>query len=71
MLQAGSIVGSFLAFIVCDWLGRKRTSQLACVLWLIGSAVWWTSVKHAGAPGNLSQLLAGRFLAGLGVGELC
>lgn len=68
MLQAGSIVGSFLAFIVSDLLGRKKTSQMACILWIIGSVVWFTSVHGHSGDGNLSQLLAGRFIAGLGVG---
>lgn len=68
MLQAGSIVGSAIAFVVSDYLGRKRTSQLACILWVLGTIVWFTSVRGHEGDGNLSQLLAGRFLAGLGVG---
>lgn len=69
MLQAGSIIGSVLAFAVSDYLGRKKTSQLACLLWILGTIVWFTSAHGVGAgDGNLSQLLGGRFLAGLGVG---
>lgn len=68
MLQAGSIIGSVLAFAVADLLGRRRTAQLACVLWTIGTAIWFTSVHGSANDGNLSQLLAGRFIAGLGVG---
>jgi MFS family permease len=69
MLQAGSIIGSVIAFVVSDYLGRKRTAQLACILWTLGTAIWFTSAHAIGAhSGNLSQLLAGRFIAGLGVG---
>lgn len=69
MLQAGSIIGSVIAFIVSDLLGRRRTAQLACLLWVLGTAIWFTSAHATGAhSGNLSQLLAGRFIAGLGVG---
>lgn len=69
MLQAGSIIGSVIAFIVSDLLGRRRTAQLACILWILGTTIWFTSAHKVGAhSGNLSQLLAGRFIAGLGVG---
>lgn len=51
-----------------DVLGRRRTAQLACILWLMGTVIWFTSVHGHEGDGNLSQLLAGRFLAGLGVG---
>lgn len=69
MLQAGSIIGSVIAFAVSDLLGRKRTAQMACLLWILGTIVWFTSAHGVGrGDGNLSQLLGGRFLAGLGVG---
>ncbi|CAO1627748.1 unnamed protein product [Sympodiomycopsis kandeliae] len=69
MLQAGSIIGSVIAFGVSDVLGRKRTAQLACLLWILGTVVWFTSAHGVGeGDGNLAQLLGGRFLAGLGVG---
>lgn len=69
MLQAGSIIGSVIAFIGSDLLGRRRTAQLACILWVLGTTIWFTSAHQVGAhSGNLSQLLAGRFIAGLGVG---
>lgn len=67
MLQAGSIVGSAIAFVTNDWLGRKRSVQIACMLWILGTTIWITSI-HSGNKGNVSQLLGGRFFAGLGVG---
>ncbi|UZJ52938.1 hypothetical protein CBS101457_002258 [Exobasidium rhododendri] len=69
MLQAGSIIGSVLAFLVSDYVGRRRTAQLACLLWILGTSIWFSSAHKTGEhSGNLSQLLAGRFIAGLGVG---
>jgi MFS family permease len=62
MVQLGSIVGSLLAFFVCDRVGRVRTLQLLCVLWLAGFIIVITS------QGNTGQLIAGRFFAGLGIG---
>lgn len=62
MVQLGSIVGSLLAFFICDTLGRVRTLQVLCVLWLVGFII--VVVSH----GNVGQVLAGRFIAGLGIG---
>lgn len=69
-LQLGSVAGSAIAFFLCDRLGRLRTSMLACLLWIFGTAIWMTSAGVDGShqPGNYTQLLAGRFIAGLGVG---
>ncbi|KAJ5591414.1 Major facilitator superfamily domain general substrate transporter [Penicillium hetheringtonii] len=62
MVQLGSIVGAFLAFVLCDKLGRVRTLQTLSVLWLIGFIIVVVS------DGNVNQVLAGRFIAGLGIG---
>lgn len=62
MFQLGNIPGSLLAFFVADYLGRLRSIQIACLLWILGSAIWITS------DGSLGQTLAGRFIAGIGVG---
>ncbi|PWY97030.1 MFS general substrate transporter [Testicularia cyperi] len=69
-LQLGSVAGSAIAFFLCDRIGRLRTSMLACLLWIFGTAIWMTSAGIHGThrPGNYAQLLAGRFIAGLGVG---
>ena len=62
MVQLGSIVGAFLAFLLCDRLGRVRTLQTLCLLWLVGFIIVVVSY------GNIGQVLAGRFIAGLGIG---
>lgn len=60
--QLGNLAGSLLAFFLVDNLGRLRTIQACCLIWILGTAVWIT------ANGSLGQTLAGRFVAGLGVG---
>lgn len=62
MVQLGSIVGSLLAFFLCDRFGRVRSLQVLCLLWLVGFVI--VVVSH----GNTGQVLAGRFIAGLGIG---
>lgn len=62
MVQLGSIVGAFLAFLLCDKLGRVRTLQTLSILWLVGFII--VVVSH----GNVGQVIAGRFIAGLGIG---
>ncbi|OJJ80606.1 uncharacterized protein ASPGLDRAFT_1502171 [Aspergillus glaucus CBS 516.65] len=62
MVQLGSIGGALLAFLLCDRIGRVRSLQALTLLWGIGFLIVITSF------GNIGQILAGRFLAGLGVG---
>lgn len=62
MVQLGSIGGALLAFLLCDRIGRVRSLQALTLLWGIGFVIVITSF------GNIGQILAGRFLAGLGVG---
>lgn len=62
MVQLGSIVGALLAFVLCDNIGRIRSLQTLCVLWLLGFIIVITSY------GSVPQVLGGRFIAGLGVG---
>ncbi|KAK9384275.1 general substrate transporter [Lipomyces mesembrius] len=62
MVQLGSIGGALLAFVLLDWIGRVRSLQVLCILYASGFAI------VVGSFGNLGQLLAGRCIAGLGVG---
>lgn len=83
MVQLGSVAGALLyvfspprnvskfthltcscsAFIVCDKLGRIWATRQLCVLWLIGIAIFM------GNNGNMGAVYAGRFIAGIGIGE--
>ncbi|KAK3682070.1 major facilitator superfamily transporter quinate [Podospora appendiculata] len=63
MVQIGSVAGALLAFVVCDRIGRIWATRQLCVLWVVGIAIFM------GAHGNLGAIYAGRFIAGLGVGQ--
>ncbi|KAJ5824536.1 hypothetical protein N7447_006876 [Penicillium robsamsonii] len=62
MVQLGSIGGALLAFILCDRIGRVRTLQVLTVTWAVGFVIVITSF------GSIGQILAGRLIAGIGVG---
>lgn len=51
------------AFLVCDRIGRLWATRQLCILWIVGIAIFM------GANGNLGAIYAGRFVAGLGVGQ--
>lgn len=55
--------GTILAFFVHDHIGRVKSLQLLCVLWISGFVICITSF------GNYGQLLAGRFIGGMGIGQ--
>ncbi|PWY84824.1 MFS quinate transporter [Aspergillus heteromorphus CBS 117.55] len=65
MVQIGSVGGALFAFLVCDRIGRLWATRQLCVLWLLGIAVF----MGGGANGSLGAVYAGRFIAGLGVGQ--
>jgi MFS family permease len=62
MVQLGSVAGALLAFVLCDKIGRVRSLQALTCLWALGFIIVVTSF------GNIGQILAGRFIAGTGIG---
>ncbi|KAJ5469242.1 Major facilitator superfamily domaingeneral substrate transporter [Penicillium diatomitis] len=63
MVQIGSVGGALFAFLVCDRIGRIWATRQLCVIWMIGIAIFMANNGHLGA------IYAGRFIAGLGVGQ--
>ncbi|KAH6842622.1 general substrate transporter [Chaetomium sp. MPI-CAGE-AT-0009] len=63
MVQIGSVGGALIAFLVCDKIGRIWATRQLCILWIVGIAIFMAS------NGNLGAIYAGRFIAGLGVGQ--
>ncbi|KAI5861509.1 putative MFS quinate transporter [Durotheca rogersii] len=63
MVQIGSVGGALFAFLICDRIGRIWATRQLCVLWILGIAIFM------GNGGNLGAVYAGRFIAGLGVGQ--
>ncbi|CCC09745.1 unnamed protein product [Sordaria macrospora k-hell] len=61
--EIGSVGGALFAFLICDRIGRIWATRQLCVLWILGIAIFM------GSNGNLGAVYAGRFVAGLGVGQ--
>lgn len=53
------------AFVICDKIGRIWATRFLCVLWAAGIAIFMAG----GVNGSLAAIYAGRFIAGLGVGQ--
>ncbi|KAG5658076.1 hypothetical protein HG530_007693 [Fusarium avenaceum] len=65
MVQLGSVAGALIAFLICDRIGRIWATRVLCTLWMLGIVVFMVS----GVNGSLAGVYAGRFIAGLGVGQ--
>ncbi|KXG48507.1 Major facilitator superfamily domain, general substrate transporter [Penicillium griseofulvum] len=63
MVQIGSVGGALFAFLVCDRIGRIWATRQLCAIWIVGIAIFM------GNGGSLGAVYAGRFIAGLGVGQ--
>ncbi|KAI0595694.1 general substrate transporter [Biscogniauxia sp. FL1348] len=63
MVQIGSVGGALFAFLICDRIGRIWATRQLCVIWILGMAIFM------GHNGSLGAVYAGRFIAGLGVGQ--
>ena len=65
MVQIGSVAGAIIAFVMTDKLGRLWATRQLCLVWMIGMAIFISS----SATGSIGQLYAGRFIAGIGIGQ--
>ncbi|KAL5604242.1 hypothetical protein BROUX41_002222 [Berkeleyomyces rouxiae] len=65
MLQLGSILGAIVAFYTTDRLGRLWATRQLCIVWMAGISLFLASSR----TGSLGMVLAGRFIAGIGVGQ--
>jgi len=60
-LAAGSVLGSLVAGFISNWIGRRNSIALACVPWMIGTALQT-------ACNGVAMLIVGRLLNGFTVG---
>jgi MFS family permease len=65
MVQMGSILGAMVAFFLTDRIGRLWATRQLCVLWVAGISIFLAS----SATGNVGMIYAGRFIAGIGIGQ--
>jgi len=63
ILSVGTFIGALVAGVAGDWLGRKWAIIFSCVVFSVGIALQT-------AAAALGLMVAGRFIAGLGVGLL-
>ena len=54
---------SYSASFTCDRIGRIWATRVLCILWAVGIAIFMSN------NGNIGAVYAGRFIAGLGVGQ--
>ncbi|RBQ98810.1 hypothetical protein VDGD_02710 [Verticillium dahliae] len=64
ILSAGTFFGAVIAGDVADWIGRKWTVILGCFIYMLGVVIQMIT-GHGDA---LATIVAGRLVAGLGVG---
>ena len=65
MVQMGSILGALIAFFITDRIGRLWATRQLCLLWVVGISIFLSSA----ATGSVGQIYAGRFIAGIGIGQ--
>ncbi|KAL6405788.1 putative quinate permease [Ilyonectria robusta] len=65
MVQIGSVGGALIAFVICDKIGRIWATRFLCFLWAASIVIFMAG----GVNGSLAAIYAGRFIAGLGVGQ--
>ena len=63
MVQIGSVGGALLASLTADRIGRLRATRQLCVLLILGIVIFMAN------GGTLGQVYAGRFIAGLSIGQ--
>ncbi|KXT14391.1 hypothetical protein AC579_2753 [Pseudocercospora musae] len=65
MVQLGSIGGALFAFYITDKIGRLWATRQLCLIWVLGIAIYLAAASN----GSLGMVYAGRFIAGLGIGQ--
>lgn len=64
ILSCGTFFGAVIAGDVADWIGRKWTVIFGCLIYIIGVVIQMIT----GEGDALAAIVAGRLIAGLGVG---
>ncbi|KAI4753149.1 MFS quinate transporter [Aureobasidium sp. EXF-3400] len=65
MVQLGSIFGALFAFSITDRIGRLWAVRELCLVWVAGISIFLGAAAH----GSIGMVYAGRFIAGLGIGQ--
>ena len=65
MVQLGSILGALVAFFITDRIGRLWAVRELCIIWVAGISIFLGAAAH----GSIGMVYAGRFIAGIGIGQ--
>lgn len=65
ILSAGTFFGALIAGDVAEYIGRKWTVVVGCIIYVLGVVIQVATTPNSSALGTM---VAGRFVAGLGVG---
>lgn len=65
ILSAGTFFGALIAGDIAEFIGRKWTVVVGCVIYVLGVVIQVATTPNSSALGTM---VAGRFIAGLGVG---
>lgn len=65
ILSAGTFFGAIIAGDVAEFIGRKWTVVIGCLIYIIGVVIQIATTPNSSALGTI---VAGRLIAGLGVG---
>lgn len=64
MLSIGTLIGALVGGPIADWIGRKPSVSLWCLILSVGFIVQISADRH------WYQIMMGRWVSGLGVGAL-
>lgn len=63
VFQLGAMAGAFVTFPIAEKVGRRRAVFFACIVFMLGASLM------TGAHGVMGMMIAGRVLAGFGIGS--
>ncbi|KAL1842454.1 hypothetical protein VTJ49DRAFT_5191 [Mycothermus thermophilus] len=64
LMSIGTLLGALTASYTADWFGRRKSLSFGVVIFIIGNIIQITAVS------SWVHLMMGRFVAGLGIGNL-
>lgn len=70
LLGAGTFFGALFQAPVSDYVGRRASMLVWATSFTIGAVIQTSAGESSSSQSNLDQIIAGRFIAGLGVGAL-
>lgn len=68
ILSAGTFFGALIGADMAEWIGRKWTVILGCGIYGAGVVIQMITGDASRGSGNLGLIVAGRLVAGVGVG---